>query len=140
AIAQGLVTGLLFLITGTPVALLLTLLAIACGVIPLGASLVAIPVGLYQLLIGNIWQAVVIFLGYFLIVANIDNVIRPMLVSKETPLSPALVVLSGFGGLNWFGLPGVIYGPVIMIILMTLIEIYKEHFPIMQIEANATPL
>ncbi|CAN5575853.1 AI-2E family transporter [soil metagenome] len=134
AIAQGLVSGLLFLITGTPVTLLLTLLAITAGVIPLGASIVAVPVGIYHLLSGNFWQASVVLLGYFLIVSNIDNVVRPMLVSKETPLNPALVILSAFGGLSWFGLLGVIYGPVIMIILMTLVEIYKEHFPIVQIE------
>lgn len=138
AVAQGLVTGLLFRITDTPFVLLLTILAIGCGVIPLGASIVAVPVAFYQLLAGNFWQAVVILLGYFVIVANLDNVIRPMLVSKETPLSSALVVLSGFGGLNWFGLPGVIYGPVIMIILMTLLEIYKEHFAIVQVASNAS--
>ncbi len=136
AIAQGLVAGLLFLITSTPFALLLTLLAIACGVIPLGASIVVIPVGLYQLFSGNYWQAGVLFLGYFLVVANIDNVLRPMFVSKETPLNPALVVLSAFGGLSWFGLLGVIYGPVIMIVLMTLIEIYKEYFAIEQIQSK----
>jgi len=136
AIAQGLVTGLLFRITDTPFVLLLTILAIGCGVIPLGASLVAIPVAFYQLLVGNFWQAAVILVGYFVVVANLDNVIRPMLVSKETPLSSALVVLSGFGGLNWFGLPGVIYGPVIMIILMTLLEIYKEHFAIIQVASS----
>ncbi|MCX6044342.1 MAG: AI-2E family transporter [Chloroflexi bacterium] len=134
AIAQGLVSGLLFLITGTPITLLLTLLAITAGIIPLGASIIAVPVGLYHLISGNYWQASVVLLGYFLIVSNIDNVIRPMLVSKETPLNSALVILSAFGGLSWFGLLGVIYGPVIMIILMTLVEIYKEHFPIIQIE------
>ena len=83
AIAQGLVTGLLFLITDTPFVLLLTILAIGCGVIPLGASIVAVPVAFYQLLVGNFWQAALILFGYFVIVANIDNVIRPMLVSRR---------------------------------------------------------
>ncbi|MCB0314762.1 MAG: AI-2E family transporter, partial [Calditrichaeota bacterium] len=47
---------------------------------------------------------------------------------KETELNSALILLSAFGGLNLFGFLGIIYGPVIMIFLVTTIEIYLEHY------------
>ena len=49
-------------------------------------------------------------------------------MSGKAELNPALVILSAFGGLNLFGVLGVIYGPVIMIFLITTVEIYLEHY------------
>ena len=79
--------------------------------LPLGAGIVAIPVGLVLLALGQYWQAGLVIGGYLIVVNQIDNVLRPMLVSKEAYLNPALLLLSAFGGLNLFGLLGVIYGP-----------------------------
>ncbi len=62
-----------------------------------------------------------------LIVANIDAVLRPVLVPKDAYLNPALVMLSVFGGLNLMGFIGLIYGPVIMILLVTSIEVYAKY-------------
>ncbi len=130
ALVQGILTGILFAIASVRFLLLLTLMAIGAAFIPLGASIVAVPVALYQLLTGQTWQGILILMGYFLIVSNIDTVLRPFLVPKTARLNPALVVISAFGGLSLFGLWGVVYGPVIMILFLTMLEIYREHFQV----------
>ena len=50
-----------------------------------------------------------------------------MLVSKDAEVHPALLILAVFGGLRFFGLWGVIYGPVLVILLTTTLEIYLEY-------------
>ncbi|MDX1521389.1 MAG: AI-2E family transporter, partial [Anaerolineae bacterium] len=89
---------------------------------------IAIPIGVALLAFGQIWQGILVLVGSTLIVSNIDNLLRPRLVSKDANLSPALVLLSAFGGLSLFGFLGVIYGPVVMIFLITTVEIYLEHY------------
>lgn len=128
AVAQGLVTGLLFWIAGVPYSPLLTLVAVVASMFPLGASLVALPVGIVLLIVGNYFGGVLVLVGYFLIISNIDNLLRPRLVSKEAYLSFALVLLSALGGYELFGFFGVVYGPVLMILFLTVLEVYETYY------------
>ncbi|HMR68500.1 MAG TPA: AI-2E family transporter, partial [Anaerolineae bacterium] len=66
--------------------------------------------------------------GYILVVTNIDNIIRPRLVSREAYLDTALVLIAALGGYELFGFFGVIYGPVLMIVAMTTIEVYGAYY------------
>ena len=93
------------------------------SLIPLGAGIITIPLGIVALLTGNIWQGLVILGNHFIIVTNIDN-IRPKLVPVEARMQSALTILAAFAGVAIWGLLGVIYGPIIMIILVTTIEVY----------------
>ena len=128
AIVQGLVMGIFFAIAGVRYSFFWTLLAIFLSVLPLGVNAIAIPIGVVLLAVGNIWQGLLVLAGGLLVVSNLDNLLRPRLVSKDAYLNPALVLLSAFGGLNLFGFLGVIYGPVVMIFLITTVEIYLEHY------------
>ncbi len=132
AIAQGLVTGIFLWIGGVPFLFFWIVLAIFLSILPLGANVIAVPIGLVLLALGDIWQGIVVIAGSLLVVSNVDNVLRPRLVPKEAELNPALVLLSAFGGLQLFGFLGVIYGPVIMIFLITTVEIYLEHYRLVQ--------
>jgi predicted PurR-regulated permease PerM len=128
AVVQGLAAGLFLWIAGVKYVFFWTVLAIFFSILPLGANAIVIPIGIVLLVIGDIWQGVLVILGSVLIVSNIDNLLRPRLVAKEAELNSALVLLSAFGGLKLFGFLGVIYGPVIMIFLITTVEIYLEHY------------
>jgi predicted PurR-regulated permease PerM len=128
AVAQGVIAGLFFWIAGVKYAIFWMVLAIFFSILPLGANVIAIPIGIVLLVIGDIWQGVLVILGSVFIVSNIDNLLRPRLVAKEAELNSALVLLSAFGGLKLFGFLGVVYGPVIMIFLVTTVEIYLEHY------------
>jgi len=128
AIAQGAAMGLVFWVAGVPYVMFLTIVSMFLSLVPfIGISLVAWPVGLVLLLIGNIWQGVFVILAFLIIVCNIDAALRPILVPKGAYLNPALIILSVFGGLGGMGLIGALYGPVVMILLVTSIEVYTKY-------------
>lgn len=128
AIVQGMAMGVVLWIAGVPFVLFFTLLSMFLSLVPfIGISLVAWPVGILLILSGNIWQGIFVIAVFLLVVANIDTVLRPVLVPKEAYLNPALVILSVFGGLGVMGFVGIIYGPVIMILLVTSIEVYTKY-------------
>jgi predicted PurR-regulated permease PerM len=129
ALVQGAVSGIFLAIAGVPYVLFWTLLMVFLGVIPMvGYGFVMIPIALVMLATGDIWQGIMLILASVLLVGNIDNYLRPKLVSKKAELHPALVILGVIGGLQVFGVLGFIYGPVIMILLVTTFEMYQKYF------------
>ena len=128
AVVQGLVTGLFFWLSGVAYTPLWTLIAIVTSTLPLGSSLVAMPIGIFQLIMGDYVGALIVLGGYLLIVTNIDNILRPKLVSKEAYLDTALVLVAALGGYDLFGFFGVIYGPVLMVLVVTTIEVYGQYY------------
>jgi predicted PurR-regulated permease PerM len=128
ALAQGMLGGLFVWLAGVDYVLTLTLAMIIASVIPVvGTGFITIPIAILLLLNGQTVPALIVFLGQIIVIANIDNIIRAELVSRETSLHPALMLISIFGGLQVFGLWGFIYGPVIMILFVTSLEIYQKH-------------
>jgi predicted PurR-regulated permease PerM len=128
AITQGLAMGLVLWIAGVPFVLFLTLLSIFLSLVPVvGISLVAWPVGILLILSGNVWQGIFVIVAFLLVIANIDNFLRPNLIPKGAQLNPALVILSVLGGLRVMGIVGALYGPVVMILLVTSIEVYTKY-------------
>jgi predicted PurR-regulated permease PerM len=128
-IVQGAAMGLVLLIAGVPYTIFLTLLSMVLSLLPVvGISLVAWPVGIILILTGQVWQGVFVIAAFLLVVANIDTILRPRLVPKGAYLNPALVILSVFGGLYLMGIVGALYGPVIMILLVTSLEVYGKYF------------
>ncbi len=73
AVAQGLVTGLFFVFGDIPYASLWTVLAIIASMLPLGASLIAIPIGVISILMGNTTGGIIVLVGYLLVVSNVDK-------------------------------------------------------------------
>jgi predicted PurR-regulated permease PerM len=128
AIVQGLAMGLVLWIAGVPFVMFLTLVSMFLSLVPMiGVSLVAWPVGIILILSGNIWQGVFVIVAFVVVVANIDTALRPHLIPKGAQLNPALVILSVLGGLGVMGIIGALYGPVVMILLVTSIEVYTKY-------------
>jgi predicted PurR-regulated permease PerM len=128
AITQGLAMGLVLWIAGVPFVMFLTLVSIFLSLVPMiGISLVAWPVGILLIVSGNVWQGVFVITAFLLVIANIDNVLRPSLIPKGAQLNPALVILSVIGGLQVMGIVGALYGPVVMILLVTSIDVYTKY-------------
>jgi predicted PurR-regulated permease PerM len=128
AITQGLAMGVVFLLAGVPYVLFLTLLCMFLSLIPLiGVSLVAWPVGIILILSGHVFRGVFVILAFVIFVAQIDTFLRPRLVPKGAQLNPALVIMSVLGGLGVLGLVGALYGPVVMILLVTSIDVYSKY-------------
>jgi predicted PurR-regulated permease PerM len=96
----------------------------ALSVIPLGSGVVTIPFGIGMAVFGNVVGGVFVIVFHLIVVTNIDNVLRPILVPREARLDPALMLLAVFSGIAMFGFWGIILGPVLMIIIVTTISVY----------------
>jgi predicted PurR-regulated permease PerM len=125
-LVQVAVAALLLVVTGVPYISFWMVLMIILGVLSLPTGLVSVPIGMVLLLMGQVWQGLVVVLGSLLIVGSIDNVLKPVLVSKGAPLKPAWVLIGILGGVKLFGVMGLLYGPVILVLAKTTIEIYLE--------------
>jgi predicted PurR-regulated permease PerM len=101
-------------------AILLTVLSI----IPLGGGIVTIPFGIGMIFYGNIVGGAFVVLWHLLVVTNIDNFLRPILVPRDARLNSALMLLSVFAGIGMFGPWGIVIGPVLMILIVTTIDVY----------------
>jgi len=125
-IIQGLLLGLGLFIFNVPNTLILTLLACLAGVFPIiGVAIIWIPVVIYFLIAGNTFPAFgVIVFG--LVSSSIDNVIRPIIVSKRTNMPSSLILIGMIGGLFLFGILGLILGPLILAYLLIILEIYRK--------------
>lgn len=102
------------------------------NLIPLGCGIVMIPITLISILSGNFWPGLIVLIIYML-VANLESFIRPRVIPKSVTLSAGLTSLAAFGGIYYYGLIGVVYGPIVMIIIVTTIKMYTEH------RKNTTP-
>jgi predicted PurR-regulated permease PerM len=96
----------------------------ALSVIPLGSGVVTIPFGIGMMLFGNVFGGIFVILFHLIVVTNIDNFLRPILVPREARLDSALMLLSVFAGIGMFGAFGIVIGPVLMIVIVTTISVY----------------
>ncbi|RZK00446.1 MAG: AI-2E family transporter [Novosphingobium sp.] len=113
AAAQGALGAITFAIVGLPAALLWgVLMAIAALLPAIGPAIVWIPVALYLLAIGEIWQAVVVVISGVIVIGLADNILRPLLVGRETGVPDWLVLVTTLGGIEALGLSGIVVGPL----------------------------
>lgn len=96
------------------------------SIIPLGAGIITIPLGLLMIATGQVVPGVIVIANHILVVSTIDNFTRPKFVSRDAYLPTALTLLATFAGLARFGFLGIIYGPIIMILVVTTIQVYLE--------------
>lgn len=129
AIAQGAAMGIFFWLAGLPFALLLTIISMLLALIPMmGISWLVIAIAAVSFLTGHNAQGFIVLGGFYGVVNWIDVLLRPKLLSEEAHIPLALFLLSIFGGLAWAGVMGLFYGPVIMLLLITTIQIYAERY------------
>lgn len=114
AVTQGALGGLIFWALAVPSPLLWAVLMAFLSLLPaVGAGMVWVPVALYFLLSGAVWQSLVLTLFGVLVIGLVDNLLRPILVGRDTRMPDYLVLVSTLGGLALFGLNGFVIGPLI---------------------------
>ncbi len=120
AATQGFLGGVIFAILGIPGSLLWGVLMAFLSLLPaVGAGLIWTPVAIYFLLQGMIVQSVILTLYGVLVIGLVDNILRPILVGKDTKMPDYLVLISTLGGLALFGLNGFVIGPLIAALFMS---------------------
>jgi predicted PurR-regulated permease PerM len=91
----------------------------------IGAGLIWIPVAVYLLATGSIWQGLVLIAFGALVIGLVDNLLRPILVGKDTKMPDYLVLISTVGGIATFGLNGFVIGPVIAAMFIAAWDIFS---------------
>ena len=113
AIVQGALGGLIFWFLGVHAPVLWGVLMAFLSLLPVGSALIWLPVAIYFLVTGAIWQGVVLITFSVLVIGLVDNILRPILVGKDTKMPDYVVLISTLGGLAIFGLNGFVIGPVV---------------------------
>ncbi|MGE0800488.1 MAG: AI-2E family transporter [Lautropia sp.] len=114
AATQGLLGGLILWALGIQGALLWGVLMAFLSLLPaVGAGLIWGPVAIYFLATGAIWQGIVLIAFGVFVIGLVDNILRPILVGKDTKMPDYVVLISTLGGLALFGLNGFVIGPLI---------------------------
>lgn len=127
AVLQGLVGGVIFSLLGIEGALLWGLVMGLFSLVPaVGTGIVWVPVAIYLLVTGSVEEGLIlVFCGLF-IIGLIDNLLRPILVGKDTKLPDFVVLIATVAGLELFGLGGFIIGPIIAALFIAIWDIVTE--------------
>lgn len=128
-IVQGTLGGLILAILGVPSAVLLGLLMIVLSLLPvIGGALVWVPVAIILTIQGS-WIKALVLAGFCsIVIGSIDNVLRPRLVGHDTKMSDLLILFSTLGGITVFGAIGLIVGPIIAALFITIWEIFGKAY------------
>jgi predicted PurR-regulated permease PerM len=122
---QGALGGLAFWFLGVSGALLWSVLMAALSLLPaVGAAIVWVPVAIYFLMTDAIWQGLSLTAWGVLVIGLVDNLLRPILVGKDTRMPDYVVMISTVGGMAVFGINGFILGPLIAAIFIAAWQIY----------------
>ena len=126
ALLQGALGGMMFWFLGINASLLWAVLMAFLSLLPaIGSGLVWMPVAIYLLATGAIWQGVVLIAYGALVIGLVDNFLRPMLVGNDTKMPDYVVFFSTLGGIEAFGLNGFVIGPAIAAMFIAVWDIFS---------------
>lgn len=128
ALAQGLMGAVGFLLIGWPFIFVFIIMAFLSLIPYIGSSIFYIPVAVYLALSGNIWQAVFVVVWCWLVVSNVDELIRAYIIKGKSELNPIFIIFSIMGGIVIFGFWGVVIGPLIIALATTIFHIYELEY------------
>ena len=125
AAIQGALGGIAFWFLGVGGALLWAVLMAFLSLLPaVGAALVWLPVAIYFLVTGALWQWVALTAYGVLVIGLVDNLLRPLLVGKDARLPDYLVMITTLGGMAVFGINGFVLGPAIAAMFIAVWHLY----------------
>lgn len=126
ALAQGALGGLVFWLLGISAPLLWAALMTVLSLLPaVGAGIVWLPVAVYLIATGALWEGIVLIAVGVFVIGLVDNVLRPVLVGKDTKMPDYIVLVSTLGGLAIFGINGFVIGPVIAAMFIAAWDIFS---------------
>src|SRR5687768_50134 len=127
AAIQGALGGLIFSLLGIQGALLWGFVMAFLSLIPaVGAGLIWVPVAIYFLVTGATWQGIVLIGFGVFVIGLVDNLLRPVLVGRDTKIPDYVILISTLGGLVLFGLNGFVIGPVIAALFIAAWDLFSS--------------
>jgi predicted PurR-regulated permease PerM len=125
---QGFLGGLIFALLGLQGAVFWGVVMVILSVLPaVGAAVVWVPTAVYLAVVGLFGKALVLFLFGAIVIGLADNLLRPVLVGRDTRMPDYLIMLSTLGGLGLFGITGFVAGPVLAALFLTLWQMFATE-------------
>lgn len=129
AIAQGALGGIIFAVLDIRGPVLWGVIMTLLSLIPVvGAAVVWLPAAVYLLVSGDYVSGAILIVYGVCVIGLADNILRPILVGRDTKLPDFMVLLSTLGGFALFGLDGFITGPVLAMLFVTIWQIFMDEF------------
>ena len=126
---QGGLAGLAFWVAGIPSSAFWGTIMVVLSIIPsVGTAIVWVPAAIILCLAGSMTKGILLAIFCGLVVGSLDNVLRPILVGKDTQMHELMIFFGTLGGIFMFGMVGVIIGPIIAALFVTIWEIYGQAF------------
>jgi predicted PurR-regulated permease PerM len=128
-VVQGAIGAILFWVLGIPAPVFWGSLMAVFSVLPaVGPGLIWLPAAVILLGMGQIVKGIVLIAAGVLVIGLVDNVLRPVLVGRDTQMPDYLVLLATLGGLAIFGVSGFVIGPVIAAFFLVVWEMFAQEF------------
>lgn len=129
-VLQGVIGGLTFALLGIQGAVLWGVMMALLSFLPLlGATIVWAPAALWLGLSGSWTKAIILAVVGLGVMGQVDNVVRPLLLSGKAKMSTLLLIISLMGGISAFGFLGIVLGPLVAALLAALVEAQHEAAP-----------
>jgi predicted PurR-regulated permease PerM len=129
AAVQGLLVGLAFWVTGLSNAVFWGVVTVIVAILPVvGSGLIWAPGAAALALEGRYGWAIALAIWGVVMVGNVDNVIRPYVFRRWARIHPFITVIGAFAGINWFGLLGLLIGPLAISYFFELIRMYRDEY------------
>jgi predicted PurR-regulated permease PerM len=127
AAAQGALGGIAFWFLDVQGPLLWGVVMAFLSLLPaVGAAIVWAPVAIYFMVSGSLWEGIGLIIYGVLVIGLVDNVLRPILVGKDTKMPDYIVLLSTLGGMALFGLDGFVIGPVVAALFIAAWDLFAS--------------
>ncbi len=127
-LVQGFLGGIMFSILGITGAVFWGSVMVLLSVLPLvGASIIWIPAAIFLAVNGAWIKALILTVFGVLVIGLIDNLLRPLLVGRDTKMPDYIILLSTLGGLSLFGISGFVIGPIIAALFLAVWVMFEEE-------------
>ena len=128
ALVQGALSAIVLWIAGVPSVVLFGVLTAIFALIPVvGAGAVWVPAAIWLLATGQIWQGLFVLGSGFLVISSSDNVLRPILVGRETGIPDWIILVTTLGGIGLAGFSGIVIGPLVGGLFLACWSILREQ-------------
>lgn len=130
AMAHAILGGIAFAATGISAPIFWGVMMGFFSFVPLvGSALIWVPVAISLMVGGHLGKGLILVFVCAVIVTAVDNVVRPWLISGRAELGGLMVFIGVLGGIEAFGLLGVVLGPIIVAMAAGVLEVYAPTHP-----------
>jgi len=138
-LSQGIAAGLIYWAFGLNNAIFWAFVTALCGLIPMiGTVIVSVPLGLFVMSTVGVWQGILLMACGLFVIANVDNLVRIVLLGKVANTPPLVVIFGVIMGIPVFGFWGIIFGPLFISAFLLLIKIYYVEYDLLDVDEAKT--